>query len=48
MKIDLHEYNENYTRELSHVLDKQQRELTQLDNEITKSDINTNDLIESM
>jgi hypothetical protein len=48
MQHELTEYNEDRTRQFSMLLEKQRKELSQIDNEITNLGINVADLAETM
>ena len=48
MEQELSVYNEDRTRQLTLLLEKQRRELSQIDSEITNLGINVADLAESM
>ena len=48
MELELSEYNEDRSRQITLLLEKQRRELSQIDLEITTLGINIDDLAESM
>ena len=48
MEQELAAYNEDRTRQIAVLLEKQRRELAQIDSEITHLGINVADLVESM
>jgi hypothetical protein len=48
MELELADYNEDRTRQFTLLLDKQRRELSHIDSEITNLGINVADLAETM